>query len=75
MKFQGVQFLRIDDLESFRGLIVEVAQDLRHTHIDRLKKIMGLFFADTPRSAKTVKSNTLENFPLYSNHYYHYSSD
>ena len=66
--FRGVQFTRIGHLESFRGFIFEVAQDLRHIHIilyRHVKKIVGLIFVDTPRSTKTTKINTLKNFLLY----------
>ena len=57
--FQGVQFSQIGHSESFCSLIFEVAQDLRHTHINTLKNLWFNF-----RGHTAICENN-ENFLLY----------
>ena len=63
--FRGVQFSRIGHSESFRGLIFRGRSRPKAHPYRHVKKFVGLIYADTPRSMKTAKINTLEDFPLY----------
>ena len=64
--FRGVQFSRMDSLQSFRGLIFADAHDHDQYALYNHTYFVGLIFTDSSSSAKTAKIGPLENFLLYS---------
>jgi hypothetical protein len=63
--FHGVQFSRMANLQSFRGLIFTDTCDHAHCTLYNRTYSAGLIFADSRPSAKSVKIGPHENFPLY----------
>ncbi len=63
--FRGVQFSKMASLQSFPSLIFVDSCDHAHYILYNRTCFVGLIFADSRLSAKTMKIGSYENFLLY----------